>query len=156
MLSLVVVLTAGGCADSAQEDARKSTTAHIEQVAADAADWARRDGEAGRPPDTRDVLRYIVASAQLSARELDSEVHTPDADGTGLLGEVRLVLEGQGSSWLWSQDQAPYIFCARFQVTRQPDQPRDVSATLFPCPPDAVPSGWTPTGPAAAPTTTPS
>ncbi|NGM15627.1 hypothetical protein O3597_03920 [Verrucosispora sp. WMMA2044] len=147
-LSAVLLITSG-CVDSAHEDARGSITAHIEQVAADATEWARQDQTSGSPSGTREILDRIVATVHANARELSSDVTEPDVDGIGSLGEVRLVLEGTGSGWLWSQVEALYIFCARFEVTRSPGQPRIVSAELFDCPPDAVPSGWRPTAPAA-------
>ncbi|MEV6812523.1 hypothetical protein [Micromonospora sp. NPDC051296] len=153
LLSTVTLLATGGCVDSADEDAREKMTAHIDQVAADTTEWAQQ--APGGPPGIPEILEHIVANVQANARELSSDVRNPDAEGTGSLGEVQLALEGSGSGWLWSQDQALYVFCARFEVTRSPGQPRKVSAELFDCPPDAVPSGWRPTAP-ATPAGTPS
>ncbi|MEV4462071.1 hypothetical protein AB0J51_00440 [Micromonospora echinofusca] len=154
LLTAAVVLSASGCGDSAAEDARKTTAAHIDQVAADATERARPD-QGGDQPGIRAVLDLIVASVGLNARELDSAVHQPGAEATGLLGEVQLVLEAQGSGWLWSQDQKLHILCARFEVSRQQGQPQKVSAELIACPPGALPSGWNPTPPATVPTASP-
>ncbi|MEV2238810.1 hypothetical protein [Micromonospora sp. NPDC049891] len=154
-LLTAILLMTSGCVDSAHDDARDSVTAHIEQVAIDATEWAQQDQASGSPSGTRDVLDRVVATVHANARELSSDVRNSDPEGTGSLGEVRLVLEGTGSGWLWSQAEALYIFCARFELTRSPGQPRIVSAELFDCPPGAVPSGWRPTAP-TTPVATPS
>ncbi|MBX7265758.1 hypothetical protein KIF24_06775 [Micromonospora sp. Llam7] len=155
LLSGAVLLSSGGCVDSAAENAREEITAHIDQVAADTTEWAQSDRASGDPPGIRDILDHIVATLDANARELGADVRNSDVEGTGSLGEVQVALEGTGSGWLWSQDQARYVFCARFEVTRSPGQPRKVSAEIVDCPPGAVPSGWNPTGP-ATPATTPS
>ncbi|MFG3554805.1 hypothetical protein ACGGAQ_10455 [Micromonospora sp. NPDC047557] len=147
LLTATVLLPLGACGTSAQDDARDELNEHIGQVAADATDWAEHETGAGGLPDTRQILDRVVTTVDANARSLGSEVRVPDPDGTGQLGEVRVALEGSGSNWLWSQDEALYVFCARFTVSRQPGRPREVSAKLFDCPPDAVPSGWDPTGP---------
>jgi hypothetical protein len=146
LLTATVLLPIGACGTSAQNDARDKMNEHIDNVAAETADWAEREAGAGALPDTRQVLERLVTTVNANARELGSEVRASEPDGTGQLGEVRVALEGSGSNWLWSQDEALYVFCARFALTRQPGRPREVSAKLFDCPPDAVPSGWNPTG----------
>jgi hypothetical protein len=153
--SAAILMLASGCVASADQDAREKITTHIDKVAVDATEWAQQDQSPGVPPGVQDVLMHIVAIVHANARELGSEVRNSDPDGTGSLGEVRLVLEGTGSGWLWPQDQDLYIFCARFVVTRASGQPRTVSAHLVDCPPDALPSEWLPTAP-ATPVRTPS
>ncbi|MFI6258843.1 hypothetical protein ACIBCL_22445 [Micromonospora zamorensis] len=146
LLTASVLLPLAACGTNGQSDARDELSERIDTVAAETAHWAERKTGGGSLPDTRQVLTHVVTIVDANARDLGTEIRVIEPDGTGQLGEARVALEGKSSGWLWPQVEDIYIFCARFTVTRQPGRPRDVSGKLFDCPPDAVPSGWNPTG----------